>query len=167
MSVLVTYGSKRGGTAGLAQMLADRLRDEGLAVEVIAAPEVRDVDAYDAVVIGGALYANRWHRDAGRFVKRQTGQLRRHPTYLFSSGPLDDSATQQEIVPVKGVKTLMERVGARGHVTFGGRLSPDAKGFPAKAMAKKHSGDWRDPDQVRTWARLIASELRSEVTQGG
>jgi len=167
MSVLVTYGSKRGGTAGLAQMLADRLRDEGLAVEVIAAPEVRDVDAYDAVVIGGALYANRWHRDAGRFVKRQTGQLRRHPTYLFSSGPLDDSATQQEIIPVKGVKSLMERVGARGHVTFGGRLSPDAKGFPAKAMAKKRSGDWRDHDHVRTWARQLASELRAEVTQGG
>ena len=167
MSVLVTYGSKRGGTAGLAEMLGDRLRDEGLAVEVVAAPEVRDVDAYDAVVIGGALYANRWHRDARRFVKRQTGHLRQRATYLFSSGPLDDSATQREIPPVKGVQTLIERVGARGHMTFGGRLSPDAKGFPAKAMAKKRSGDWRDHDHVRTWARQLASELRAEVTQGG
>jgi len=167
MSVLVTYGSKRGGTAGLAEMLGDRLRDEGLAAEVVAAREVRDVDAYDAVVIGGALYANRWHRDARRFVKRQTGHLRQRATYLFSSGPLDDSATQREIPPVKGVQTLIERVGARGHMTFGGRLSPDAKGFPAKAMAKKRSGDWRDHDHVRTWARQLASELRAEVTQGG
>jgi menaquinone-dependent protoporphyrinogen oxidase len=30
----------------------------------------------------------------------------------------------------------MERVGTRGHIILGGRLSPDAKGFPASAMAK-------------------------------
>jgi menaquinone-dependent protoporphyrinogen oxidase len=57
----------------------------------------------------------------------------------------------------------MERIGARGHVTFGGRLSPDAKGFPASAMAKKNAGDWRDPKQVRAWAHQLASELRSGV----
>ena len=31
---------------------------------------------------------------------------------------------------------MMEKVGAKGHVTFGGRLPADAKGFPASAMAK-------------------------------
>jgi len=35
---------------------------------------------------------------------------------------------------VAEVAVLMERVGARGHVTFGGRLSADAKGFPAAAQ---------------------------------
>jgi menaquinone-dependent protoporphyrinogen oxidase len=58
----------------------------------------------------------------------------------------------------------MERVGARGHVTFGGRLAPDAKGFPASAMAKKNGGDWRDAEQVRAWFHAIAPELRTGVT---
>jgi len=57
----------------------------------------------------------------------------------------------------------MERVGARGHITFGGRLSPDAKGFPASAMAKNRAGDWRDPAQVRAWVRFIAPIIRAEV----
>jgi menaquinone-dependent protoporphyrinogen oxidase len=53
----------------------------------------------------------------------------------------------------------MERIGASGHVTFGGRLTPDAQGYPASAMAQKRSGDWRDAAEVRTWARSVASQL--------
>jgi menaquinone-dependent protoporphyrinogen oxidase len=113
-----------------------------------------------AVIIGGAVYASRWHPDARRFVKRHTAELRRRPTYFFSSGPLDDSAAQGEIPPVRGVAKLMARVGARGHVTFGGRLSPEAQGFPASAMAKKSAGDWRDPDRVAAWAREVLSDVR-------
>ncbi len=55
----------------------------------------------------------------------------------------------------------MDQVHARGHVTFGGRLPADAKGFPASAMAKKNAGDWRDQEQVRSWVDSIVPELRS------
>jgi menaquinone-dependent protoporphyrinogen oxidase len=142
-------------------MVADGLRQEGFTVDVIPARAAKDVDRYQAVIVGGALYAFRWHRDARRFTKRHTRQLRQRPTWLFSSGPLDGSATQKDIPPVKGVKALMDRVDARGHVTFGGCLAPDAKGFPASAMAKKNSGDWRDPEQVRTWTHQVATQLRA------
>ncbi len=163
MSILVTYGSKRGGTEGLAQMVADGLREEGFTVDLLPPRHIKGLEDYDAVVVGGALYAFRWHRAAKRFVKRHSGELRKRPTYFFSSGPLDDSAGKGDIPPVKGVQALMERVGAREHVTFGGRLSPDAKGFPASAMAKNRAGDWRDVGQVREWVRSIAPELRTSV----
>ena len=166
MSVLVTYGSKRGGTEGLAHMVADCLRAEGHAVDVFPARQVKKIGDYDAVVVGGALYAFRWHRDAKRLVKRHAAQLQELPTFFFSSGPLDDSAAQGDIPPVKGVQALMDRVGAMGHATFGGRLTADAKGFPASAMAKKHTGDWRDPDQVQAWAHEIDAELRSKALSG-
>jgi menaquinone-dependent protoporphyrinogen oxidase len=145
-------------------MVADGLRQEGFTVDVTPARAARDVDRYQAVIVGGALYAFRWHRDARRFTKRHTLELRQRPTWLFSSGPLDESATQKVIPPVKGVKAMMDRVHARGHVTFGGRLAPDAKGFPASAMAKKNSGDWRDPEQVRAWTHQVATELRDGAT---
>ena len=161
MSILVTYASKRGGTKGLAEMVADDLRGEGFTVDLVPADQVRRCDGYDAVIVGGALYALRWHRDAKRFVRRHTGDLRRCPTFFFSSGPLDDSASNKDIPPVKGVQALMKRVGARGHVTFGGRLSPDATGFAASAMAKKNAGDWRDPGKVEAWVHSIAPQLRT------
>jgi Flavodoxin domain len=82
-----------------------------------------DLEGIDAVAGAGALYANRWHRDARRFVRRNTAALRELPVWLVSSGPLSDSAEHQEIPPARQVAKLAKRVGARGHVTFGGRLS--------------------------------------------
>jgi len=162
MRVLVTTGSTRGGTEGLGEMVAQDLRDEGFDVDFLPPRQVRRLDGYDAVIVGGALYAFRWHRAARSFVRRHADELRARPVYLFSSGPLDDSAIHKDIPPVKGVKTAMQQIGARGHVTFGGRLAADARGFPASAMAKKHSGDWRDPGQVRDWAHTVAGELRTQ-----
>ena len=166
MRVLIAYGSKRGGTQGLAEMVADSLRAEGHGVEVRRASEARRLEGYDAVIVGGALYAFRWHKDARRFVRRHADELRKLPVFFFSSGPLDDSATERDIPPVKGVQAMMDRVGAKGHVTFGGRLSAHARGFPASAMAKKQSGDWRDPMQARSWARSVSAELLADRRVG-
>jgi menaquinone-dependent protoporphyrinogen oxidase len=159
--VLVTVGSTRGGTEGLGEMVAEDLRAEGFEADMTPPKRVKRLDGYDAVIVGGALYAFRWHKDARRFVKRHVTELSTRPVYFFSSGPLDDSATTKDIPPVKVVSALMQRVGARGHITFGGRLEPDAKGFPASAMAKNHAGDWRDPKQVMDWTRTVAAELRT------
>lgn len=161
MLVLVAYGSTRGGTEGLARMIAEDLQSEGFTVDLRSARYVSGLQGYHAVIVGGALYAFRWHRNARRLVKRYAHELRSVPTYLFSSGPLDDSASPGDIPPVSGVAALMKQTGAAGHVTFGGRLAPDATGFVARSMAKKHSGDWRDPEQVRTWVGQIAQQLRT------
>jgi menaquinone-dependent protoporphyrinogen oxidase len=165
MRVLVVYGSARGGTEGLAEMVRAELRSAGIDSGILPANKVRTLAGYDAVIVGGALYASRWHRAARRFVRRFAGELQKRPTYFFSSGPLDDSALRSEIPPVQGVQGLMERTGARGHVTFGGRLTPDAKGFPASAMAKKMAVDWRDADHVQRWTRAVATQLRDDAAQ--
>jgi len=165
--VLVAYGSKRGGTAGLAAMIGDALTEAGTEVSVFPARDIHNLTGFDAVVVAGALYANRWHRDARRFVQRNADGLRMLPVWLVSSGPLDDSVAQRDIGPTSQVQKLIERVGARGHATFGGRLSPDAKGFPARAMAKTKAGDWRDPAQVRRWVAAIVEQLQAAQPSGG
>jgi hypothetical protein len=102
MRVLVTCGSKRGGTEELAQMVADGLREEGHAVSLFRPDEVKHLDHFDAVVVGGAVYVGRWHKSSRQFVRRHAKELRKLPTFFFSSGPLDDSATKKEIPPVTG-----------------------------------------------------------------
>ena len=161
MRILVTYGSKMGGTEGLAHMMADSLRTHGHDPVVRPADEVTDLGSFDAVIVGGALYAFRWHKDARRFVRRHTRELKDLPVFFFSSGPLDDSAAQQTIPPVRSVEKLMARVGAGGHMTFGGRMPADARGFPASAMAKDNAGDWRDPDHVDRWIAQVVSQLEA------
>ena len=163
MRVLVAYGSKRGGTAGIAQTIGDALSTHGLEVDIRPADARVDVDPYDAVIVGGALYATRWHAAARRFVRRRRRGLRAKSVWMFSSGPLDDSARERAIPPTRRVAALMRRVGARGHMTFGGRLAPDVTGFIASKMARKTSGDWRDTSQIQAWAHGIASELEKST----
>ncbi len=159
--VLVAYGSRRGGTEGIAQWIGDELRTAQLAVEVRPAGQVRAVDAYDAVVLGGAIYSGRWHREARSFVRRFGKRLRTRPVWVFGSGPLDRSAEDpgSRVSGARAVARAAGRLGARGQVLFGGRLAADAEGFPASAIAKKMAGDFRDEGLVRAWAKDIATQL--------
>ncbi len=161
MRVLVVYGSRMGGTQGLAEWVGRELEANGLEAKVVPASAVKTLHGFDAVILGGALYSLRWHKDARSFVRRHRKALATVPVWFFSSGPLDDSATMQEIPPVRFVKKAMERIGARGHATFGGRMPADAKGFPAGSMARDNAGDWRDEDHVRDWTKRVAEELHT------
>jgi len=118
------------GNAEIARTVADVLEQEGFFVHVLAVSEVVDLHAYDAVVIGSAIHANRWQRDARRFVSGHLDELRRIPVWMFSSGPLD------ALPPTPQVDVLMERVGTLGHVTFSG-----------------------NPERVRGWAERLAAAL--------
>lgn len=162
MRVLVTWGSRLGGTAGIGLVIADALRARGIEVVEAAAARAPSPRGFDAVILGGALYANRWHADARRYAARHARELRRVPTWLFSSGPLDHSADQRELPPVRQVRTIMAQIGALGHRTFGGRLEPTVRWFPARAMTREHAGDWRDPDRIRAWAAAIADALPAQ-----
>ncbi|MFG3521379.1 flavodoxin domain-containing protein [Nocardia nova] len=160
--VLVAYGSTRGGTAEMAEWIGESLRSAGVDAEVRDAREVRSLDGYGAVVLGGALYTGRWHRHARRFARRFARQLRMRPVWLFASGPLDDSLASggpEKVAGLKAVERAARRVNARDYTIFGGRLQADAHGFPAAAMAKTMAGDFRDPRHVHEWASGLAVEL--------
>ena len=162
MRALVTYGSKRGGTAGLAGMVATALRRRGLEVDVTPAADVASLRPYDLVVVGGALYCNRWHRDARRFVRRRSGAAH-HARLAVQQRPLGDDEQVPDIPPTRQVAALARRIGARGHVTFGGTLAPDARGLVAHSLAARMAGDWRDPAAVDRWASEIVRSAAPEA----
>lgn len=160
LRVLVAYGSKRGGTEGLAEMIGDALADAGCEAVLVPAAASADLTGVDAVIVAGSLYAHRWNRQARRFVRRHMAALRELPVWLVCSGPLDDSATRQDLPPTAQVAEIADAIHARGIKTFGGRLLPDATGFPAHAMAKTHAGDWRDRAAVAKWVSDVVAHLQ-------
>ncbi|HEU4421703.1 MAG TPA: flavodoxin domain-containing protein [Pilimelia sp.] len=165
MTVLVAYGTMYGSTAEIAGWIAEEMRAAGFDVDVRPAAAVDDVDGYEALILGGAMYAAGWHVEARKFAKRFGLAFAGRPVWLFSSGPLDHSADEVDLPPSPYAKTAMHELRARGHVTFGGRLSDDARGWlglVARRMAREgHSGDFRNPDRVRAWARDIAAHIQS------
>ncbi|KUN24848.1 flavodoxin [Streptomyces antibioticus] len=164
--VLVAYGTTNGSTAEIAETVAEVLNKAGLQAWARPAGSVASVADYDAVVVGGGLYAGRWHRHARRFVRRHHRALAGKPLWLFSSGPLDASAAEKGIPPVPGVRRAMNRLDARGHITFGGCLVEGAKGRIAKMIVRNgKGGDFRDFARIEEWAQGIADEL-TKATAG-
>jgi menaquinone-dependent protoporphyrinogen oxidase len=158
--VLVAYGTKNGSTAQIAETVAEVLRKQGLAAEALPARSVTSVSPYDAVVVGGGLYAGRWHRDARRFVRRHRRSLARRPVCLFSSGPLDASASDRDIPPVPGVRRVMDELEVTEHVTFGGCLEEGVEGRLARMIVRSgKGGDFRNFAAIEAWAARVAEEL--------
>ncbi len=158
-TVLVAYASKHGSTREIAEVIGATLAEGGHEVEVRPAREVRSLAATTAVVLGSALYAAHWQRDAVRFVRRHLAALRERPVWLFSSGPLDDSAARARLPVPEPVAMATAGIGARDHRTFGGRLLPGTPGVDPHILATHPTGDFRDWDAIRAWARAIAAEL--------
>ncbi|MDH6229003.1 flavodoxin domain-containing protein [Streptomyces sp. MJP52] len=158
--VLVAYGTTNGSTTRIAESVARALQEADLDAEALPAASVTDVAMYNAVVVGGALYLGRWHKDARRFVRRHRRALAARPLWFFSSGPLDPTASEREIPPVPWVRRAMTRLDAYGHVTFGGCLREGAQGRMARMILRNgQGGDFRDFDAVESWAADVAKAL--------
>lgn len=160
LRTLVAYSSKHGSTAEIARWIGETLHEQHIDVEVAPIWDVASVAAYDAVVLGAGLNAGRWPGEAIRFVRRHRQALTEQEVWLFSSGPLDGSATERTIPAVPSVTRIAAKLEAHGHITFGGRLTDGTRGFIARRLRKQGKvGDFRDREQIRAWARDIASEL--------
>ena len=162
MKVLVAVSSKHGSTREIAESIGATVREAGIEVEVVDAREVGSVAAYDAVIVGSAVYLGRWMGPARDLVTRSVEALRTRPVWLFSSGPLRldivDPADAAE-----GMK-LLELVEARDHRVFPGKADRREFGFferAAVSMVKSPWGDHRDWPAIREWATGIAGELTS------
>jgi menaquinone-dependent protoporphyrinogen oxidase len=156
--VLVAYASKLGSTRAIAEAMAQVLRDGGHDAVALPARDVRTVADYDAVILGSALYAAMWRKDARQFAERFRADLQARPLWLFSSGPLDRrlARADQPITP-HGAEITRD-LGARGHRTFGGRLAADAD-VEARILQTHRIGDFRDWRAIVDYAYRIGREL--------
>jgi menaquinone-dependent protoporphyrinogen oxidase len=158
MRALIVYGTRNGGTAGLAHMIGTAFEREGWQVQIADAADAPGIGDVDLVVVGGGLYVGRWVPSVRHWVRRHTATLKLVPVWFFSSGPLDDSAAAGDMAPAPSVAKLAREVEVHGHMTFGGYLDKQPRGFIARQMARRNSGDWRDPDQVAEWVHLICRQ---------
>ncbi|HEY0639491.1 MAG TPA: flavodoxin domain-containing protein [Pseudonocardiaceae bacterium] len=169
-SVLVVHASRMGGTAGIAEQVAEVLAAAGLGVSVQAAEGIgdREVARHDAVVLGSAVYFRRWRRPAVRFLRRERERLAERPVFLFQSGPCGDEDAHRQLPAPPGVRRLAARIGAEQPVTFGGRLDAEHAGgwWMARRMASGPlAGDWRDPEAIRDWASDVAGRILRPADQ--
>lgn len=161
MQILVTVASRHGATAEIGSAVADVLRADGHVVDEVAPDQVADVAAYDAVVLGSAVYTAHWLPAARDLAARLAEDLRTRPVWVFSSGLATQPAARAN--SPHELLALMQDVGAVGHRAFAGRLVRAELAFAERAIiagARAKEGDHRDFAAVEAWARQIAEHLR-------
>ncbi|MDX6628457.1 MAG: menaquinone-dependent protoporphyrinogen oxidase [Gaiellales bacterium] len=162
MKVLVATASRHGATQEIAEAIGRTLNAEGVGASVAAIADAGDPAAYDAFVLGSAVYMGHWLDAATKFVESRSTVLSARPTWLFSSGPIGDPPRPSEPEAVD-VADLVSKTRAKGHKLFAGKLDKRQLGFGERAVMlafRAVEGDYRDWQEVEAWARAIAGELR-------
>jgi menaquinone-dependent protoporphyrinogen oxidase len=164
MRVLVTYASLHTSTAEIAEAIGHVLSDAAPAdtLDVLPVENADDIEDYDAVVIGSAIYDGRWLEPAREFVHANCEQLATLPVWLFSSGPLGESLVHD--TDVQDVSGLAELIQARGQKLFAGQLRlADLELDERSTVRQVHGveGDYRDWRAIRAWAAEVADSLSS------
>jgi menaquinone-dependent protoporphyrinogen oxidase len=158
--VLVAFASKHGSTAEVAEVIAAGLCEQGLEVDVRPAGEVDDISRYSGVVLGGALYMGRLHRDARRFLRRNRKVLAALPVAVFGMGPktleakdVASSRAQLDHALDKAPEVMPFAV-----VVFGGVVDPGELDFPFNRMPESDARDW---DAIHAWSREVVARFES------
>lgn len=187
--VKIVYGSRHGGTRGIAERIAQVLEANGIGATVEPAGPATAADDADAYVVGSGVYMGSWLDEPLGFLARNQGILATRPVWLFSSGPLPGSTKEKPaedplenaLGPLEGpgsggrqrVEALSTATGVRDHRVFLGAFDPKD---PPKAMSERlvrmmpaakgmlPEGDFRDWSAIEAWAREIGQALTPETS---
>ena len=163
--ILVAYASKYGATAEIAEKIAETLRTSSLEVDVLPASLVEEVGSYAAVVLGSAVYAGNWVKDAARLLELHKRELATRPVWLFSSGP---SGKGDPVEILHGWRFPEALQGVADHIkphdiaVFHGKLDPHKMHLGERLIIKAlraETGDFRDWNAIGDWAHKIRKHL--------
>jgi menaquinone-dependent protoporphyrinogen oxidase len=166
--ILVTYASRAGSTAGVAEAIGQTLAASGLPVDVMPMQDVIDLTPYGAVVAGSAIQDGRWLPEAMAFIHSFQFELQNRPfaAFLVCMTLAMKNEKAREAVPnwLNPVRTLVHPV-SEGY--FAGKLN--IRTVPtlrqrlmfrvSVALGVWEARDHRDWDAIRAWAAALPHKL--------
>ncbi|MDR3202322.1 MAG: flavodoxin domain-containing protein [Bifidobacteriaceae bacterium] len=161
MRVVIVVASKHGSTEDLGEVVAQRLRERGVEAVLAQAAELTDLAGFDAVIVGGAVYAGRLLPVVRALGTRWGERIGALPNYVFASGPLGAAGE-----PPCDALELAQTLGSRKVAVFPGRAVSADLGATERAVLRMvglRDGDYRDLADVRAWADSVAADLRDLV----
>ena len=162
--ILVTYATRLGSTAGVAEEIGKILTESGAQVDVRQMTDVDDLTPYQAVVAGSAIQGSSWLPEAMEFIRTHQAALGKKPFAAFlvcMTLTIGDGKYRDEVASwMAPVRSLVKPV---SEGLFAGVLDiskvpsfKDRLGFRVSVLLRIWSeGDHRDWQAIRTWAESI------------
>jgi menaquinone-dependent protoporphyrinogen oxidase len=162
--ILIAYASEFGTTGEVAEAIGEVLCQEGNTVETKWVNNVKDLNNYDAVIIGSPIRYDKWMSEATEFVTANQKILQQLPVaYFFTClvlhklNPKGDLDAKEYSDKLQALVPQVKPVSIRGFV---GVLDYSKMGFFSRILMKVilfnkgvKEGDYRDWDAIRAWAK--------------
>jgi menaquinone-dependent protoporphyrinogen oxidase len=167
--ILVTYASRAGSTAGVAEAIGKALAGKGLQVDVLPMEDVKDLSPYRAVVAGSAIHGQKWLPEAMQFLRDHRAELSDKPFAAFMVCITLSMANAEQYR--EGLKSWMSPVRELVHPVsegyFAGALNFSKLPFSLNTLAMRFvvligvwkQGDHRNWAAIRAWAESLPSRL--------
>lgn len=92
--VIIFYGTRYGSTEGIAEKMAEIIREKNLTVEVVNLKDlpkdkIPDLTQYNGILIGTGIKIGQWTKEVKRFVtdrKEELNNFKGHKGFFVSSG---------------------------------------------------------------------------------
>jgi len=168
--ILVAYASEFGTTGEVAEAIGEALCQEGNTVETKWVNNVKDLNNYDAVIIGSAIRYDRWMPEATEFVTANQNILDKLPVaYFFTCLALAhqaEKAEKQAMAYSDKLYVLVPQVKPLSVGRFAGVLDYSKMPFFLRLIFKVilsilgvQEGDYRDWEAIRSWAKGVHFKL--------
>ncbi len=132
MKALIVYGTRWGGTLAVAERITDGLKAAGWRADLVDAKDhLPSVAAYDLVVVGSGIRADKWTKETLVFLAKNSKALRERKTALFVSCSMAERKESE--AKEKAKEAYLQQVADR----FG--LQPVSCGFFGGYMDMKQS----------------------------
>ncbi len=168
--ILVTYATRTGTTAGVAEAIGKTLAEVGTQVDVLPMQEVTDLSPYRAVVAGSAIQDRQWLPEAMQFIRANRAALAQKPfaaflvcmTLAMKNGEQYRSNISDWLNPVRALVRPVSTGLFSGALDIGKIPSfSDRLKFRLSVLFGVWSeGDHRDWDAIRDWAESLRPLLR-------
>jgi menaquinone-dependent protoporphyrinogen oxidase len=154
-----------GSTAEVAQAVGEEIASCGYHVDVLPLSEIKNLEVYDGVVVGGPMIMG-WHRAALRFLKKHRAAFQRIPLAVFvlAMSLTQTGETSVGGVPVSVDEDLPKPPVKEGSLSFRERyaslsnyLQPILQAArPGKPVSIAVFGGRLDYGRLKWWAVLFA-----------
>lgn len=178
MKALIAYGSRYGSAAEIAAEIGNVMENEGVEVDVVnlRKNKAADIQQYDLIVVGSGIKMAKWTKEPLKLLKKNKSALQDKDVAIFAScgAPLGGEEKIEEARELYLEKVARENLLGKpvSMGLFGGVFDPDAdhgfvykmamkmakKEFEEKGIDTSKRYDYRDWDEIRTWACNLAKK---------
>jgi len=159
--VLIAYGTAAGSTEEVAQAIAEEARTTNIKVDVLPVDAIKDISAYDGVIVGSAVRMFNLLPKTKRFLRKQRKALQKLPVAYFLVCLTMEKETPENIeTAMKFAKPMIKTKEPVSMGLFGGCINheklTDIFSKPIKAIPEQDHRDW---EKIRVWGRETMTKL--------